>query len=271
MARWIIDKKGYETERDKRGWNNADVTEHAKVYGVSISDSTISNCYSPHIGCSQKYAFAVCTALGFRPWWKGLIKEHQEIFADTEPLAGTEFVPVIMSHRSEEIGDEYYRKALASGRDVIYVSIMSEHSFPYFEEWLNPETKVSVLTWNPETTNEIRAFETHINEAGDHVKQTRNALDMWDRVAKSNGNVKIFTYRSTPTLQGVVVMGGWAKVELMTYATPTQLRSAILLRESEASERRMFRFMAGAFADLLKSAKKRDPGDPPDWERPTSP
>jgi len=175
-------------------------------------------------------------------------------------------VPLCLFHRmSSTIRDKYYGGALSSGKHVFYLSIMSRGSFDLVKKYLADNTTLTVLTWNPKTRAEIVGFSKHLSEGDDKIEQTQSALGKWDVLLAERKNIAVYTYRSTPTMQGVLVEHQWALIELIPYATRTHTRPALLLRRDVPAEQVAFELFSDCFRRLRDSAAPRQPGMKSNW------
>lgn len=134
--------------------------------------------------------------------------------------------------------EAYYEGAFGSGRDVLYVSIMSQDTLkemkPLLELARDRKTRIRVLTWHRDTPKAaIECFRRHIAENADKptrtVEQVKRAATDWRRVEKDYSNVTVREYESSPTMQGLIVDGHWAVIELLPYATHKNDRPALVL------------------------------------------
>ena len=233
---------------------------------AELGMSTIS--YAVHRGCRQETIQRIGKALEM-PNWRDLLLDKDRERLDSPPgiPPGADTIPLYMFYRvKRRLRDEYYRAALASGRRVLYVSIMSRHSFKLLRTHLAEKTQLTVLAWNPATAAEIVGFSKHLSEGDDKIEQAQGALEEWDKLSTERpSNVAVYTYESTPTMQGIIVEKRWAMIELMPYAMRPRMRPAILLRQSERAERKAFKFFSECFQGLLRDAHHRTPGDRSPW------
>ena len=235
---------------------------------ADVTQSTITNFFNK--GASRAVIKAVAAALEVGDY-RILVRDEDRGFLDASPPVA-EKVPFCMFHRIGPDTQRYYEGALSSDKEVIYLSIMSHNSFEMVKANLSPETKLKVLTWNPASVEEIYGFAKHeiagfspLSQGAAKVKQVQDALIDWDTVAKDYPNVTVHTYDSSPTMQGVVVIDGWAMIELIPFDSDTKIRPALLLRHTEQRERDAFGFFAGRFKKLLRSARRRVAGESSPW------
>ena len=95
-------------------------------------------------------------------------------------------VKLHLGHRS--VQRSRLEKALSSGQDVLWLTVMSQaitKSFgPLLVEATKAQTRLRVLTWDPEVPEQaIEAYRRHIDEYADEpsrtVEQVRNAARDW--------------------------------------------------------------------------------------------
>jgi hypothetical protein len=158
------------------------------------------------------------------------------------------------------VAQELYEASFESGKEVIYLSIMSKNTLGKMPERIRraetAHTKLNVLTWDPEVGAEvIKAFGNHLGEEATVVEQTRDACATWQKLAKEHpGTVqKAGVYRSSPTMQGLVVLEDWALVEMIPYRTVPSERPSIFLCASLDTE--LFPVFQSAFKKLLADAR----------------
>lgn len=259
MEYFTIDKGTLDRERSKKGWS---IETLAKKAGTSASQ--IYKCCDAHCGVDTIQNIA--KALDQAPWYRILTQEGQEKFEIPEPPTSSTNPPLWLSHRTTKMNDEYYDKAFATGVRVLYVTIMSVRSLKSVTENLTPNTSVDVLTWKPETADEIRGWAQHeAKDADAKIKQTEDALIAWDEIAANHPNIRVFTYGSVPTMQGTIVENLWALIELLPFDTIPEMRPGLLFRSSVPTEAEAFWFFSERFQALLRSAKPRVPGEVPRW------
>ena len=155
------------------------------------------------------------------------------------------------------VAQELYEASFTSGGEVIYLSIMSgKNTLAKMPERMQraeaSHTTINVLTWDPAVgADVIRAFGNHIDEEATVVEQTRVACDTWKKLARDHAGVvkKAGVYRSSPTMQGLVVLDDWALVEMIPYRTPPGERLSIFL--SASLDRELFPMFQSSFQRLL--------------------
>jgi DNA-binding Xre family transcriptional regulator len=242
---------------------NNNMTKKELAERVGVVQATITHATrSP--GISIETITRIGQVLGMDEWRDLMYDEDCAAVRMPRAPKGSSRIPLCMLHRSTpDVRRKYYEAALGSGRKVLYLTIMSSRSFKNLKTHLNPETELDVLTWNPTTADEIRGFAKHLNEGDDKIRQTQNALNEWDRL--KNKNIKVYSYESAPTMQGVLVREEWMLVELIPYSTIPDLRAALLLRRAEPSEQPGFDFFSDRFEALLRSAKPRNRNERSAW------
>ena len=239
-------------------------------YKTSLSVGVISKSYRRD-GIKRSTYEVLASVLEVKPWYGILVPEQQAIFRRLETVPERQTSATLyLAHRNSKARDEWYERALASEGEVLYVSIMSDHSFEQFDRYLKPRTTVNVLTWMPSTALEIEGFAKHLRESGNKVEQVRGALRKWDarkdpKNEHYHENITVRTYESSPTMQGVIVKDDWALIELILYDSRTVMRPALLLNNREESDREAFRLFSDRFRALWDSATPRKQGERPEW------
>lgn len=171
-------------------------------------------------------------------------------------------VEVCLRHRLNA-KQQYYEQAFVSGADVLYVSLMSEGTIkairPHLDECRRTNTRLRVLTWhhgsNPEA---VETFRRHLDEARHEpsrtLRQLQQALEDWRTLEGEYKDIlTIREYRSSPTMQGVIVSERWALIELLPYATHPDQRPALLLKPKTDPD--LFALFKGQFERLWRDAE----------------
>lgn len=155
-----------------------------------------------------------------------------------------------------------FEEAFVSGQDVLFITIMSQHTVkqirPLLKKALDSNTRLRVLTLYPDLAHEaIEALRKHLDENRNNpertVVQVKEASVDWDNLAVEHNNIEVRKYRSSPTMQGLVVGKEWAQVELLPFATHPDYRPALIL--TAASDPEAFELFRGAFENLWNSAQ----------------
>jgi len=155
--------------------------------------------------------------------------------------------------------EQYFSEALQSGEDVLLVSIMSSHTLAIVRAYLrNGKVNVRrlrVLTWDPDLPSEvIDEFAHHLGERAAKCRnQVAEAWREWKECEAEYEFVEVRRYRGTPTMQGVVIGGRLALVELLSYHTPTVERCALLLAEKGTPN--ALRLLVGAFESMWDNSR----------------
>jgi transcriptional regulator with XRE-family HTH domain len=246
----------------ERGITQQEFAKQAGVSGGTITNAVRGSCRLKTIqGLLQRAKV---------PNWPMYLRTEDKVRLDGPKLPrGAGLVPLCMLHRTRpKLRDEYYRAALTSGHRVLYISVMSRHSFKLLEKYLANHTQLQVLTWNPASIEEIAAYAKHLQEEDDKIKQTQGALERWAELEKARPNIDVRTYASSPPmLQGVIVENKWAMLEVIPYSKGPSRRPAILLRKGVQAERPGFEFFAEVFQKLFDDSKGRKPNVRPTWFR----
>lgn len=116
-------------------------------------------------------------------------------------------------------------------------------------------TTLNVLTLDPSVGSQaIAAFGKHLAEEATAAKQTEDACATWRTLAKEHRGIikKAGIYRSSPTMQGLVVLDDWALVEMIPYHLPPAQRPSVFLSASLDTE--WFSVIQSSFQALLGDA-----------------
>ena len=158
--------------------------------------------------------------------------------------------------------NRYYEAAFDSGRDVLYISIMSEGTLkamqPLLERAQKSNTRLRVLTWHHDISDTvIEAFRQHLGEhdyAPERTSaQVRQAAVDWRQLESIYSNLQVREYRSAPTMQGYIVEGKYAVVELMPYRVHPTDRPALVLRPHR--DRQMYTLLRQRFELLWNDSR----------------
>jgi len=164
------------------------------------------------------------------------------------------------SHRKHASEDSFWR-AFTSNRDVTLVTVKSLHTRNRLKEMLE-KGKVSVrslriLTLNPDMPPPIfDALAELLNEPAANCKtDCREAYETFRDLAAKYEFVSVQRYDSLPTIQGVIVADEYAFVELLTYHSNPDERTAlmILMKDSPSS----YKLIAERFDRLWQDTKRK--------------
>lgn len=156
-----------------------------------------------------------------------------------------------------------YEGAFASGQDVLFITVMSQHNLKQMPTLLEKanvnNTRLRVLTWDPNLSTEtIDSLRKHLGENPENpertVEQVKQASQDWDSLASKHSNITVRKYRSSPTMQGLVVGKEWTQIELLPFATHPDYRPALIL--TATSDPEAFELFRSAFENLWNSAEK---------------
>jgi hypothetical protein len=134
--------------------------------------------------------------------------------------------------------EEYYDPAFKSGGDVLYIATMSQSTLKEMHHRLkdsqSTNTRLRVLTWHHYTPPEaVELYRMHLQENSDNPRrsldQLRDAAADWRALEVQYPNLTVREFRSLPTMQGIIVSGKWALVELLPYAVGPRERPALVL------------------------------------------
>jgi hypothetical protein len=171
-------------------------------------------------------------------WWTQARRHHHESHSLTAVIRepGTEPITLCLNHRLHT--REQFKAAFANGRDLLFVTIMTQHTLkwmePLFQVAAAKNARIRVLTWDPAVPpSAIEAFRLHLNEnEHDHrrtVQQVKQASEGWDALSAKYSNIEVRRYRSSPTMQGLIVGDELAMIELLPYSTAPDDRPALIL------------------------------------------
>jgi len=142
---------------------------------------------------------------------------------------------ICLKHRNNT-RERYYEGAFRSGKDVLYLSVMSQSTLKdmpsHLEECGKYGTTLRVLTWDQTVPKAlIEAYRLHLNEPYPEraIEQARNAAKDWRELENQFKYLDVREYRSLPTMQGLIVKDSWALIELIPFNTHTHDRPALLL------------------------------------------
>lgn len=170
-------------------------------------------------------------------------------------------IEICLKHRLHA-REKYYEQAFSSGQDILYVSIMSQDTIkemePHLEKAKAVRSHIRVLTWHAEMPREaIESFHKHLKENASveqTIAQLRKASESWDDLSSRYGDVlTVRRYRSSPTMQAVIVGNQWALLELLPYGTHKNDRPALVLTSKNAPE--VFPFFKKQLEQLWEDAK----------------
>ena len=170
--------------------------------------------------------------------------------------------PLIHTHHRSVIR-QHFENAFASGAEVFYLSIMSQHTLKEMESRLekaqNTGSRINILTLDPDSDQAvIEAIRIHLNEPPYDTnvvhQQIRDAWRLWSLFAEKYSIVRVRKYRSIPTLQGVLVRDKYLTLELIPYNTQNADRPGIFLTQKENSE--LFILLQERFIRLWESQKE---------------
>jgi hypothetical protein len=143
-----------------------------------------------------------------------------------------------LNHRT--LDRERLTSALHSRNRVLWLTIMSSHTFDELEPQMKTAmalgTKIDVLTLHPDTPNvAAEMFLRHVGEKGCDSKvsgeRVAHAAKMWTDLAAKYRNIGVRGYRSSPTMQGLLVSHEWAVIELLPYSAGPLRRPALILTQ----------------------------------------
>lgn len=95
-----------------------------------------------------------------------------------------------------------------------------------------------ILTLNPDTPLPIfEALARHINEPVINcITDSQDAYNVFRELESKYLFIHTRRYDTLPTMQGVIVISEYAQIELLTYQTNPDERTAILITQKEAPE-----------------------------------
>lgn len=165
------------------------------------------------------------------------------LIRDIKKIPGSK-VSMYLRHRIT--ANRFYEDAFSSGKEVWYLSIMSQATVKEIEPKLQKakahNTRLRVLTFDPDASPEtIEAIRSHLQENNSDPSKTaiqiKDAWNQWTYYANKYPNVvEVRKYKSIPTLQIIVVGDEYAKVELLPYNTPPNDRPGLVITSNTNPE-----------------------------------
>jgi len=161
-------------------------------------------------------------------------------------------------HRKQASEDRFWQ-AFKSKRDVLLITIKSLHTRNRLKEMIeNGEVAVNslrILTLNPDLPYSIfEALAKHINEPADNcINDCRDAYNVFCELASKYQYIEVRRYDTLPTLQGIIVNGNYAFVELLTYQSNPDERTALMI--SQADSPNSLRLLTHRFEILWKDSR----------------
>lgn len=178
----------------------------------------------------------------------------------TSLLRDEQIEPGAICLRHRVASEAYFKNALQSEEDVLLISIMSSHTLAnvkaYLRNGMVNVRRLRVLTWDPDLPSEvINEFARHLDEDATKCRnQVAEAWRGWKECEVKYRFVEVRRYKGVPTMQGVVVGGRSAMIELLPYHTPTAERCALLLADKGTPD--ALRLFVGAFESMWNDAEK---------------
>ncbi|HET9283107.1 MAG TPA: hypothetical protein VFR24_14195 [Candidatus Angelobacter sp.] len=170
-----------------------------------------------------------------------------------------------IDHRSHT-RKQYFERAFGSGKDVLLLTIMSQHTVKEIKHLLQlaqkTKTHIRCLTWYPDPAPEtVESFRKHLGEYDAEpqrtLRQVQEARAEWQRLEKEYPDVlQVLCYSSSPTMGAVIVRDKFALVELMPYHAQPMQRPALVL--GHFKDRKAFRFFAERFEELWSESQKKN-------------
>jgi hypothetical protein len=156
---------------------------------------------------------------------------------------------LIARHRLDSVCQQVWLDTIAGRYEgALYVTIMSQCSFERLRKALPTEPAsarpLRVLTLDPNLDRAaIEALGRHLvehrNAPEGAVKQVREAALQWLALARESkyaAFLRLKSYNSSPTLQGILVPDQFVLVELLPYDTFKENRPAIFIRQTDDEE-----------------------------------
>ncbi|MBI3582444.1 MAG: hypothetical protein HY096_00660 [Nitrospinae bacterium] len=166
---------------------------------------------------------------------------------------------ILLKHR-RFFGDEFLFNALQQPeKKILFITIMSIHTVNKIKS-MDTDKKLKVkelrvLTFKRRKQEDqiSKAISLHINEPASAVaSQINTAWNKWKELSDNIKPEKILLreYYSIPTMQGFVVEGKYALVELLTYHSNPDERAAILVEKKENPK--LFQLFSSSFESLWR-------------------
>lgn len=217
----------------------------------------------------QEIAKEFGTHVLFTNAWERL-KQIGSILGRSEPSEESVYdrstlAAIFPAHRMT-VRDKFYDEAFKSGREVLYVSIMSRDTLgdtmrDNLTRAIGAGTQLKVLTWNPKVGQEVvEAFRKHLGEFEDDrldaFRQVQSASREWAKMARDfrGAITEVRVYDSVPTLQGIIVKDDWALIELLPYRTKKEERPAIFV--SARFDKDLYSLFEHQFGALWEHSKR---------------
>lgn len=164
--------------------------------------------------------------------------------------------------RHRDTAHDYFANAFKSGREVVWLTIMSQETLKQIDPNLRDialhNTKLNVLTLDPDSSPAvIEAFRLYVKE-NEHdpsktVRQVREAWDEWSTLSQKHPNLRVRKYKSAPIMQGLVVRDMYAYIELMPYSTRPRERPGLVITPEAQPE--IFQQYQDRFFELWKDSQ----------------
>jgi hypothetical protein len=163
---------------------------------------------------------------------------------------------ILLNHR-RFFCDKFLFDALQKPTRILFVTIMSKHTINEIKSLnlrgnLNVnELRVLTLKCSKKVDQIAEYLSNHFDEkpVESVTSQISTALKEWKKLSEQH-NTKVFVreYDSIPTMQGFIVEGQYALVELLTFHSQPNQRAAILAKKIENPE--LYELFSTAFENL---------------------
>ena len=190
------------------------------------------------------------------------LKSLFDKFKDEKELRKNFEQPWILLNHRRNFRNEFLFDALRKPTEILFVTIMSKHTIQEIKTLDDDgnlkvkKLKVLTLKHCDEVDQVSESLSKHINESPVEsiTTQINAANNEWRSFStKHRSKIEVREYESIPTMQGFVVKGEYALVELLTYHSQPNQRAAILAKKDKNPE--LFKLFSTSFEKLWRESK----------------
>ena len=170
--------------------------------------------------------------------------------------------PLILLNHRRVFRDKFLFDVLQKPTRILFVTIMSKHTINEIKflklhgNLKVNELRVLTLKCNAEDDHIAEYLSNHLDERpAQNVRfQINTAINEWKQLSNDH-NAKIFVrkYGSIPTMQGFIVEGEYALIELLTFHSQPNQRAAILAKKNENPE--LYELFSTSFESLWSASE----------------
>ncbi len=148
--------------------------------------------------------------------------------------------PALLYRRHRQASEDMFWPAFKSKRDVLFITIKSLHTRNRLKDMIEHGDvnvhSLKILTLNPELHHSVfEALARQINEPVDNcINDCRDAYRVFCELASKYSYIEVQRYDTLPTMQGVIVNGDYAFVELLTYQSIPDDRTALMITQVDS-------------------------------------